>query len=111
MHVWLCGSVVLLPRIQPCCRRYTRPKPAIKDQEGALSTFAPPNVVQKSRQQSEKAIKGLKPVCEELLKCIKRSKLRGSVKAMLKEDSLEQARQVVEGAKTNFVLAQMTSLK
>jgi hypothetical protein len=35
----------------------------VKDQEGTLSTFAPPNVVQESRQQSEMAIKGLKPVC------------------------------------------------
>ncbi len=83
----------------------------LEDQEAALSSFAPPDVVKKCRQQSEKAVKGLKPVCEELLKYIKRSKLRGSVKALLKEEALEKARQVVERAKTNFILAQMTSLK
>ncbi|KAJ9612083.1 hypothetical protein H2200_003678 [Cladophialophora chaetospira] len=82
----------------------------VKDQEAALSIFAPPDVVQKCRLQTEKAIKGLKPVSEHLLRCMKRSKLRGSVKALLKEDSLERARQVVERAKTNFILAQMTSL-
>ena len=84
---------------------------ALKDQDATLSAFASPDVVQKCRIQTEKALEGFKPVCDELLKCIKRSKLRGSVKAMLKEDALEKARQGVERAKTNFILAQMTSLK
>src|ERR1700761_6831277 len=77
----------------------------LEDQEVALSAYAPLDVVRKCRQRSEKAVQSLKPVCDELLKCIKRSKICGSVKAMLKENSLEKARQVVERAKINFILA------
>ncbi|OCT54931.1 hypothetical protein CLCR_02790 [Cladophialophora carrionii] len=81
-----------------------------KEQEAALSAFAPPDVVRKCRQRSEKAVQSLKPICDELSKAIKRSRLRGSVEAVLKEGALEKARQVVERAKADFMLAQMTVL-
>ncbi|ETI23224.1 hypothetical protein G647_05022 [Cladophialophora carrionii CBS 160.54] len=81
-----------------------------KEQEAALSAFAPPDVVRKCRQRSEKAVQSLKPICDELSKAIKRSRIRGSVKAVLKEDALDKARQVVERAKADFMLAQMNVL-
>ncbi len=84
---------------------------ALKEQDATLSAFASPDVAQKCRIQTEKAVNGLKPVCAELLKCIQRSKLRGSVKAMLKDGALEKALQAVERAKANLILAQMASLK
>ncbi|KIW71376.1 hypothetical protein PV04_03552 [Phialophora macrospora] len=81
-----------------------------KEQEATLSAYAPPDVVRKCRLRSERAVQSLKPICDELLKCIKQSRIRGSVKAVLKEDALDKARQVVERAKVDFILAQMAAL-
>ncbi|EXJ62919.1 hypothetical protein A1O7_03362 [Cladophialophora yegresii CBS 114405] len=82
-----------------------------KEQEAALSAYAPPGVARKCRQRSEKAVQSLKPICDELSKAIKRSRIRGSLRAVLKEDALDKARQVVERAKADFMLAQIAVLK
>jgi hypothetical protein len=82
-----------------------------KEQEAALSVYVLPDVVERSRLQSEKAVQGLKPLCDELLKGIKRSGLRGSVKAALKEETLQRARQVIDRSKLNFIMAQATLWK
>jgi hypothetical protein len=83
----------------------------LKEQEASLSAYAPPDVVRKCRLRSEKAVQSLKPICDELSICIKRSRIRGSVQAVLKKDALDKTCQVVERAKADFILAQMTALK
>jgi vacuolar-type H+-ATPase subunit I/STV1 len=83
----------------------------LKEQEANFSAYAPPDVIRKCRLQSEKAVQSLKSICQELLTHVKRSRIRGSVKVVLKKDALDKARQVVERAKVDLVLAHTTAVK
>lgn len=83
----------------------------LADQDGMMSAYAPPDVVKRCRQSCEKALGTLHQVCSQLLKCLKQSKWRGSIRSVLKEDLLEKAGQRVERAKVNLLLAQNTASK
>ena len=83
----------------------------LADQDAVLSAYAPPDVVRKCRQRCEKAVKSVKPMCDQLSKSVSKARMRGAMKVLLKEDALEKARQAVERAKADLILAQMTLLK
>ncbi|KIW89809.1 uncharacterized protein Z519_09238 [Cladophialophora bantiana CBS 173.52] len=80
---------------------------AIAEQEAIASTYTSTAVTQKCRRRCEKALKNLIPVCKNLLNNIKQSKIRGSIKSVFQKDFLERAKQDIEGAKTNLLLAQL----
>ncbi|KAK5199237.1 hypothetical protein LTR92_001711 [Exophiala xenobiotica] len=71
----------------------------LTEQDELLATCALPAVIQECRDSCKK------PVCLELPKAIKRSKLRGSLKSVLKENLLEKAEKRIERAKFNLILA------
>ncbi|KAK7890411.1 hypothetical protein LTR67_008297 [Exophiala xenobiotica] len=75
-----------------------------------LAIYALPAVIQECRDSCKKYVDIARPVCVELLKTIKRSKLRGSLKSVLKENLLEKARRRIESAKSSLQLAQTAAL-
>lgn len=83
----------------------------LADQEAVISAYASPDVARKCRQRCERGVTSLKPVCIELSNGIRQSRLRGAFKSILKEDALERARQGIERAKSNFILAQLAIMK
>jgi hypothetical protein len=83
----------------------------LADQDALLAIYAPPAVIQKCRDSCKKGVDIVRPVCLELRKAIERSKLRGSLKSVLKENLLEKARRRIERAKINLILAQTAASK
>ncbi|KAK5271567.1 hypothetical protein LTR96_003392 [Exophiala xenobiotica] len=77
----------------------------LTEQDELLATCALPAVIQECRDSCKKYVDIARPVCLELLKAIKRSKLRGSLKSVLKENLLEKAEKRIERAKFNLILA------
>jgi hypothetical protein len=55
-----------------------------------LAIYAPPAVIQKCRDSCKNCVDIVRPVCLELQKTIERSKLRGSLKSVLKKNILKR---------------------
>ncbi|KIX08582.1 uncharacterized protein Z518_03238 [Rhinocladiella mackenziei CBS 650.93] len=82
----------------------------LAEQEATIATYASPSVAQTCRQQCDKAVNNLKPICDDLAKSLKHSRIRGSIKSVFKEEVLAKARQDLERAKTSLILAQLALL-
>jgi hypothetical protein len=78
----------------------------LADQDALLAIYAPPAVMKKYRDSCKEVVDIGQKAWFELRKAIKRYRLRGSLKALLKDNLLKETTRRNERAKLNLLLAQ-----